>query len=206
MCAQCVSLAFDSTAYTQIDSLGGSIRVLTVWCLWLLCLMRCRRAVSRDRRAEPLVGQRVPYVIVYGTPGLPLIQLVRSPHDVLGDPSLRINVTYYITKQILPSLGRIFSLLGVDVMTWYSDLPRVTRSACYRHSSTVSWLSYNSCAQWSAHSCEPFLNFHVGFGFDFVSLHFLGLVNIYRKLVHWPKTIYPFSLLNIQVPEFLETG
>jgi len=100
--------------------------------------MRCRRAVSRDRRAEPLVGQRVPYVIVYGTPGLPLIQLVRSPHDVLGDPSLRINVTYYITKQILPSLGRIFSLLGVDVMTWYSDLPRVTRSACYRHSSTVS--------------------------------------------------------------------
>jgi len=71
----------------------------------------------------------VPYVIVYGTPGLPLIQLVRCPRDVLADPSLRVNSTYYITKQVLPALGRVFSLLGVDVMTWYSDLPRVSRSA-----------------------------------------------------------------------------
>ena len=70
----------------------------------------------------------MPYVIVYGTPGLPLIQLVRCPHDLLADPSLRINSTYYITRQILPPLGRIFSLMGVDVMKWYSDLPRVTRS------------------------------------------------------------------------------
>jgi len=94
----------------------------------LVTVCRCRRALSRDRRAEPLVGQRVPYVIVYGTPGLPLIQLVRCPRDLLADPSLRINSTYYITKQILPPIGRILSLLGVDVMRWYSDLPRVTRS------------------------------------------------------------------------------
>ena len=71
----------------------------------------------------------MPYVIVYGTPGLPLIQLVRCPRDVLADRSLRVNSTYYITKQVLPALGRVFSLLGVDVMTWYSDLPRVSRSA-----------------------------------------------------------------------------
>ena len=98
-----------------------------------VCWYRHRRAVSRDRRAEPLVGQRVPYVIIYGTPGLPLIQLVRSPQDLLGDPSLRINSVYYITKQVLPPLSRVFSLLGVDVMAWYSDLPRITRSAliCY---------------------------------------------------------------------------
>jgi len=75
-----------------------------------------------------VAGQRVPYVIVYGTPGLPLIQLVRSPRDLLVDQSLRINATYYITHHILPTLGRIFSLLGVDVMKWYSDLPRVKRS------------------------------------------------------------------------------
>ena len=93
-----------------------------------------RRSLSRDRRSEPLVGQRVPYVIVYGTPGLPLIQLVRCPHDLLADTSLRINATYYITKQILPPLGRIFSLMGVDVMRWYSDLPRVTRSVLVNHS------------------------------------------------------------------------
>lgn len=71
-----------------------------------------------DRRSEPCVGERVPYVIVYGSPGLPLIQLVKQPSELLIDPSLRINATYYITKQILPPLGRMLSLLGVDVLSW----------------------------------------------------------------------------------------
>ena len=62
-------------------------------------------------------------------PGLPLIQLVRSPRELIADPTLRLNVTYYITKQILPPLGRIFSLMGLDVTAWYNDLPRIERSA-----------------------------------------------------------------------------
>lgn len=36
-----------------------------------------RRMLREDRRSEPRVGERVPYVVVYGSPGLPLIQLVR---------------------------------------------------------------------------------------------------------------------------------
>lgn len=36
-----------------------------------------RRMLKEDRRSEPRVGERVPYVVVYGSPGLPLIQLVR---------------------------------------------------------------------------------------------------------------------------------
>lgn len=79
-----------------------------------------------DRRLEPRVGERVPYVIVYGMPGLPLIQLVRRPVEVLQDPSLRLNATYYITKQILPPLARNFNLIGVDVFSWYHELPRVS--------------------------------------------------------------------------------
>ncbi|XP_051880157.1 DNA polymerase zeta catalytic subunit [Pristis pectinata] len=86
-----------------------------------------RRMLSYDRRSEPRVGERVPYVIVYGMPGLPLIQLVRRPIEVLQDPSLRLNATYYITKQILPPLNRIFSLIGVDVFSWYHELPRVQK-------------------------------------------------------------------------------
>lgn len=85
-----------------------------------------RKMVTYDRRSEPRVGERVPYVIVYGTPGVPLIQLVRRPIDVLQDHNLRLNATYYITKQILPPLNRIFSLIGVDVFSWYDDLPRVS--------------------------------------------------------------------------------
>eukprot|EP00076_Gallus_gallus_P019596 XP_015140065.1 DNA polymerase zeta catalytic subunit [Gallus gallus] len=88
-----------------------------------------RRMLAYDRRSEPRVGERVPYVIVYGMPGLPLIQLVRRPTEVLQDPSLRLNATYYITKQILPPLARVFSLIGIDVFSWYHELPRIQKTA-----------------------------------------------------------------------------
>ncbi|XP_062857832.1 DNA polymerase zeta catalytic subunit isoform X2 [Trichomycterus rosablanca] len=87
-----------------------------------------RRMMGHDRRLEPRVGERVPYVIVYGTPGVPLIQLVRRPFEVLQDPSLRLNATYYISKQILPPLARIFNLIGVDMFSWYHTLPRVQKA------------------------------------------------------------------------------
>ncbi|KAH0508515.1 DNA polymerase zeta catalytic subunit [Microtus ochrogaster] len=87
-----------------------------------------RKMLAYDRRSEPRVGERVPYVIIYGTPGLPLIQLIRRPAEVLQDPSLRLNATYYITKQILPPLARIFSLIGIDVFSWYHELPRIQKA------------------------------------------------------------------------------
>ncbi|XP_073708840.1 DNA polymerase zeta catalytic subunit [Garra rufa] len=87
-----------------------------------------RRMMVYDRRLEPRVGERVPYVIVYGMPGVPLIQLVRRPIEVLQDPSLRLNATYYITKQILPPLARICNLIGVDVFSWFHELPRVQKA------------------------------------------------------------------------------
>ncbi|KAL6043773.1 hypothetical protein STEG23_018540, partial [Scotinomys teguina] len=87
-----------------------------------------RKMLTYDRRSEPRVGERVPYVIIYGTPGLPLIQLIRRPTEVLQDPTLRLNATYYITKQILPPLARIFSLIGIDVFSWYHELPRIQKA------------------------------------------------------------------------------
>ncbi|XP_019740532.1 DNA polymerase zeta catalytic subunit isoform X2 [Hippocampus comes] len=89
-----------------------------------------RRMMAYDRRLEPRVGERVPYVIVYGMPGVPLIQLVRRPLEVLQDPGLRLNASYYITKQILPPLGRMFQLIGVDVLSWYQELPRIQKASC----------------------------------------------------------------------------
>uniref|UniRef100_A0A8D2JBW4 DNA polymerase zeta catalytic subunit n=1 Tax=Varanus komodoensis TaxID=61221 RepID=A0A8D2JBW4_VARKO len=92
-----------------------------------------RRMLAYDRRSEPRVGERVPYVIVCGMPGLPLIQLVRRPIEVLQDPSLRLNATYYITKQILPPLARILSLIGIDVFSWYHELPRIQKATTTAH-------------------------------------------------------------------------
>ncbi|KAL4233690.1 DNA polymerase zeta catalytic subunit [Mactra antiquata] len=85
-----------------------------------------KKQLRQDCRSEPRVGERVPYVIVYGSPGLPLIQLVRQPHELLQDPSLRLNSTYYINKQILPPLDRFLSLMGVNVFSWYQDIPHST--------------------------------------------------------------------------------
>ncbi|XP_023286279.1 DNA polymerase zeta catalytic subunit isoform X1 [Seriola lalandi dorsalis] len=89
-----------------------------------------RRMMAYDRRLEPRVGERVPYVVVYGLPGVPLIQLVRRPMEVLQEPALRLNATYYVTKQILPPLARMFQLIGVDVFSWYQELPRVQKASC----------------------------------------------------------------------------
>ncbi|XP_074603452.1 DNA polymerase zeta catalytic subunit isoform X3 [Brevipalpus obovatus] len=76
-------------------------------------------------RAEPLRKERVPYVITYGTPEQPLIQLVRTPLELIQNPYLRLNGTYYIERVIIPTLNRIFMLMSIDVMKWYSELPRV---------------------------------------------------------------------------------
>ncbi|XP_029965506.1 LOW QUALITY PROTEIN: DNA polymerase zeta catalytic subunit [Salarias fasciatus] len=89
-----------------------------------------RRMMAYDRRLEPRVGERVPYVVVYGMPGVPLIQLVRRPAEVLQDAGLRLNATYYISKQILPPLARVFQLIGVDVFGWYQELPRIQKASC----------------------------------------------------------------------------
>ena len=94
-----------------------------------------RESLAVDPRSEPLVGERVPYVIVYGPPGLPLIRLVKKwshrysmwafydsclhrPMDLLVNPTLWMNGEYYVTKQILPALYGVFSLVNVDVTKW----------------------------------------------------------------------------------------
>ena len=84
----------------------------------MVCPAVCRAGLAVDRRSEPRQKERVPYVIVCGVPGQPLIQLVRRPEDVLQQPGLRLNANYYITKQLIPPLDRAFSLLGVDVREW----------------------------------------------------------------------------------------
>uniref|UniRef100_A0A023F1I9 DNA polymerase n=1 Tax=Triatoma infestans TaxID=30076 RepID=A0A023F1I9_TRIIF len=80
--------------------------------------------IAKDKRSEPRVGERVGYIIIYGPPGVPLIQLVRAPYELLLNTSLKINSEYYITKAILPCLDRCFTLLGVNVFSWYKLLPK----------------------------------------------------------------------------------
>ncbi|KAK3931836.1 DNA polymerase zeta catalytic subunit [Frankliniella fusca] len=83
-----------------------------------------KRWLRHDRRAEPRIGERVPYVIVNGPPGSALINLVRHPNELLTDTSLRYNGVYYVTRAIIPPLARCLSLLGADVSSWYGNISR----------------------------------------------------------------------------------
>lgn len=55
---------------------------------------------------------------------MPLIKLVRGPHEFLADPGLKLNSIYYITKAIIPPLNRCLLLIGADASHWFADLPR----------------------------------------------------------------------------------
>jgi DNA polymerase zeta len=88
-------------------------------CQFLKLLVLFHRRLTRtDRRAVPRTAERCPYVIIYGEPGRPLIQSVRTPEEVLANPGTRPNAQYYIGKVIVPPLNRCLSLVGADAMAW----------------------------------------------------------------------------------------
>lgn len=78
-----------------------------------------RKSLAIDRRSEPRRGERVPYLVINGPPGVALIRLVRSPHEYLNNEGFKINAIYYITKAIIPPLNRCLLLIGADVNQWY---------------------------------------------------------------------------------------
>ncbi|KAI8027476.1 DNA polymerase zeta catalytic subunit [Camellia lanceoleosa] len=83
------------------------------------------KAMRADPRAEPRYAERIPYVVVHGEPGSRLVDMVVDPLDLLAtDSQFRLNDTYYITKQIIPALQRVFGLVGADLSQWFSDMPR----------------------------------------------------------------------------------
>lgn len=87
------------------------------------------KAMEQDPRAAPRHGERVSFVVLYDRPGAPLKDCVVSPEEYLESARAglaRLNTTYYVTKQILPALDRVFSLIGVRVSGWYAEMPRPT--------------------------------------------------------------------------------
>lgn len=68
------------------------------------------------------------FVVVHGEPKARLVDCVVHPHTFLAAGGrLQLHGQYYITKQILPALDRLFSLLGVDVAEWFSSMSRPLR-------------------------------------------------------------------------------
>ncbi|KAL2161159.1 hypothetical protein VTH06DRAFT_8378 [Thermothelomyces fergusii] len=82
------------------------------------------RRMLEDRRAEPQYGERVPYVVVAGAPGARLVDRCVAPEDLLDDPHASLDAEYYITKNLIPPLERIFNLVGANVRAWYDEMPK----------------------------------------------------------------------------------
>jgi DNA polymerase zeta len=85
------------------------------------------RRMLEDARAEPQYGERVPYVVISGGPGARLIDRCVAPEDLLHDPHCSLDAEYYISKNLIPPLERIFNLVGANVKQWYDEMPKVQR-------------------------------------------------------------------------------
>ncbi|KAF2105000.1 hypothetical protein NA57DRAFT_51786 [Rhizodiscina lignyota] len=85
------------------------------------------RRMLNDHRTEPQYGERIPYVVVTGAPGARLIDRCIAPEALLTDDNLELDAEYYISKNLIPPLERIFNLVGANVRGWYDEMPKVQR-------------------------------------------------------------------------------
>jgi DNA polymerase zeta len=85
------------------------------------------RRMLEDPRTEPQYGERVPYVVITGGPGARLIDRCVAPEVLLQDPQSELDAEYYISKNIIPPLERIFNLVGANVRQWYDEMPKYQR-------------------------------------------------------------------------------
>lgn len=156
-------------------------------------LVIARRLLQSDPRAEPRAGERVLYVIVYGEPGLPLIKLVKEPHELLTDTSLRINSQYYVTRVVIPPLERIFCLLGVSVTKWLNELPRTILNTFNHHQ--TSTVSKSSLSQYFTRInclvCERPSDF--GFCLSCKGNPQMTLVTLGSKMNRWETAVVQFT-------------
>ncbi|KEF54958.1 DNA polymerase zeta subunit [Exophiala aquamarina CBS 119918] len=85
------------------------------------------RRMLEDPRLEPQYGERVPYVVVTGGPGARLIDRCVAPEVLLNDAQSELDAEYYISKNLIPPLERIFNLVGANVRQWYDEMPKYQR-------------------------------------------------------------------------------
>ena len=81
-----------------------------------------------DPRAEPQYGERVPYVVITGAPGARLIDRCVAPDVLLQNDHVELDAEYYISKNLIPPLERIFNLVGANVRQWYDEMPKFRRT------------------------------------------------------------------------------
>ena len=85
------------------------------------------RRMLEDPRTEPQYGERVPYVVITGAPGARLIDRCVAPDVLLQNDNNELDAEYYISKNLIPPLERIFNLVGANVRQWFDEMPKYQR-------------------------------------------------------------------------------
>ncbi|KAK5163323.1 DNA polymerase zeta [Saxophila tyrrhenica] len=85
------------------------------------------KRMLKDPRMEPQYGERVPYVVIAGGPGAKLWERCVEPERLVHDEFAELDAEYYISKNLIPPLERIFNLVGANVRQWYDEMPKVQR-------------------------------------------------------------------------------
>jgi DNA polymerase zeta len=99
------------------------------------------KKMASDPNAKAEYGDRIPYIVAYSKPKGRLIDSVVSPEEMVNDRSLILHTEYYITKQIIPPLVRVFGLVGADIEKWYNELPKSSRAIQFSASQDKSPIS-----------------------------------------------------------------
>ena len=85
------------------------------------------KKMLKDPRAEPQYGERVSYVVITGAPGARLVDRCVAPGVLLHDDNHELDAEYYISKNLIPPLERIFNLVGANIRQWYDEMPKYQR-------------------------------------------------------------------------------
>lgn len=118
------------------------------------------RAIESDPRTAPRSGERVPFVVRYCGPKAALKECVVAPQEYLeaeAKGTSRLNSTYYISKQLVPAVARLFTLAGVNVRSWLAELPRTSHPAISTKSASTipfyfpSWTHCIACGSRCIH-------------------------------------------------------
>ena len=75
----------------------------------------CRQMEARGETPYGL-GDRVPYFVLPGASGNSISGYVDTP-EYIREHGARIDVTWYIEKQLMPPLRRIFNAINIDITT-----------------------------------------------------------------------------------------
>lgn len=82
-----------------------------------------------DPNSGPQYRERVPYVVIAGAPGERLVDRCVAPDVLVNNSAITLDSEYYITKNLIPPLERIFNLVGANIRLWYDEMPKVTKSS-----------------------------------------------------------------------------